>query len=137
MMFIIKQIFDHGAVPQKLPLSLPHCYINHHHLHLHMHSHSASHRSSPLEFFCNNCLPYILQHYLHTFSLVYHSNYSNRSWKSTSPVGNWPIIQGFGLTNTTRKYCLICHVYKPERTHHCSSCSRCVLNMDHHWYKLA
>lgn len=47
--------------------------------------------------------------------------------------GRVPIQWGFGLNNPTRKYCLICHVYKPERTHHCSSCSRCVLNMDHHW----
>ena len=31
-----------------------------------------------------------------------------------------------------KKYCLICHIFKPERTHHCSACNRCVLNMDHH-----
>lgn len=31
-----------------------------------------------------------------------------------------------------RRYCLICHVFKPDRTHHCSVCNRCVLNMDHH-----
>lgn len=27
---------------------------------------------------------------------------------------------------------MICHVFKPDRTHHCSVCNRCVLNMDHH-----
>jgi hypothetical protein len=26
----------------------------------------------------------------------------------------------------------MCNVFKPERCHHCSSCGRCVLNMDHH-----
>jgi len=26
----------------------------------------------------------------------------------------------------------MCHVFKPERCHHCSACGRCVLNMDHH-----
>ncbi|EAS03868.4 DHHC zinc finger protein (macronuclear) [Tetrahymena thermophila SB210] len=31
-----------------------------------------------------------------------------------------------------RRYCLICHIFKPERCHHCSACNRCVLNMDHH-----
>mmetsp|Transcript_27227 Transcript_27227/g.48927 ORF Transcript_27227/g.48927 Transcript_27227/m.48927 type:complete len:335 (-) Transcript_27227:41-1045(-) len=31
-----------------------------------------------------------------------------------------------------RRYCLMCHVFKPERCHHCSACNRCVLNMDHH-----
>lgn len=34
--------------------------------------------------------------------------------------------------NRKRKYCLICHIFKPERCHHCSKCGRCVLGMDHH-----
>lgn len=43
-------------------------------------------------------------------------------------------MQGFTIDNRNKKYCLICHVFKPQRTHHCSACNRCVLNMDHHWY---
>lgn len=31
-----------------------------------------------------------------------------------------------------RRYCLICHIFKPDRCHHCSVCNKCVLNMDHH-----
>jgi palmitoyltransferase len=34
-----------------------------------------------------------------------------------------------------KRYCLMCHVFKPERCHHCSICNRCVLNMDHHCRK--
>ncbi|KAF9906942.1 palmitoyltransferase for Vac8p [Lobosporangium transversale] len=30
------------------------------------------------------------------------------------------------------RYCQKCHFEKPDRTHHCSSCKRCVLKMDHH-----
>lgn len=30
------------------------------------------------------------------------------------------------------RYCRFCHSYKPDRTHHCSACRRCVLRMDHH-----
>ncbi|KRW98504.1 hypothetical protein PPERSA_00101 [Pseudocohnilembus persalinus] len=31
-----------------------------------------------------------------------------------------------------KRYCLVCHNFKPERCHHCQYCSTCVLNMDHH-----
>lgn len=30
------------------------------------------------------------------------------------------------------RFCKKCHVPKPDRTHHCSTCKRCVLKMDHH-----
>lgn len=30
------------------------------------------------------------------------------------------------------RYCNKCRIFKPDRAHHCSSCSRCVLQMDHH-----
>lgn len=34
------------------------------------------------------------------------------------------------------RYCEVCHVDKPPRAHHCSSCDLCVLKMDHHcpWF---
>ena len=30
------------------------------------------------------------------------------------------------------RYCTKCRIFKPDRAHHCSSCKRCVLLMDHH-----
>ncbi|GAA5906308.1 hypothetical protein JCM5296_000311 [Sporobolomyces johnsonii] len=30
------------------------------------------------------------------------------------------------------RFCRKCNVYKPDRAHHCSSCRRCILKMDHH-----
>lgn len=30
------------------------------------------------------------------------------------------------------RYCIHCNVFKPDRTHHCSTCRECVLLMDHH-----
>ncbi len=32
----------------------------------------------------------------------------------------------------TKRYCFKCSLFKPERTHHCQVCGRCVLKMDHH-----
>ncbi|ANB11243.1 Pfa4p [Sugiyamaella lignohabitans] len=30
------------------------------------------------------------------------------------------------------RWCIKCNGYKPERTHHCRQCKKCVLKMDHH-----
>ncbi|RZC37618.1 zf-DHHC domain containing protein [Asbolus verrucosus] len=30
------------------------------------------------------------------------------------------------------RYCKECQLIKPDRTHHCSTCKRCILKMDHH-----
>ncbi|CAD8105753.1 unnamed protein product [Paramecium sonneborni] len=36
------------------------------------------------------------------------------------------------LDQSTLKYCDKCCLPKPQRTHHCSICNKCVLKMDHH-----
>ncbi|KIW21029.1 hypothetical protein PV08_01608 [Exophiala spinifera] len=42
-------------------------------------------------------------------------------------------IQTITVSSTgAARYCKKCHVPKPDRTHHCSTCKRCVLKMDHH-----
>eukprot|EP00357_Protocruzia_adherens_P028657 CAMPEP_0114993190 /NCGR_PEP_ID=MMETSP0216-20121206/12384_1 /TAXON_ID=223996 /ORGANISM="Protocruzia adherens, Strain Boccale" /LENGTH=362 /DNA_ID=CAMNT_0002356789 /DNA_START=247 /DNA_END=1335 /DNA_ORIENTATION=- len=49
--------------------------------------------------------------------------------------GQVPPFWGFHMGDSQEKrkrYCLMCHVFKPDRCHHCSICNRCVLNMDHH-----
>ncbi|KAI9104734.1 DHHC palmitoyltransferase-domain-containing protein [Phlyctochytrium arcticum] len=38
---------------------------------------------------------------------------------------------GTALINVP-SFCTICNSFKPERTHHCRRCGRCVLRMDHH-----
>mmetsp|Transcript_31946 Transcript_31946/g.55041 ORF Transcript_31946/g.55041 Transcript_31946/m.55041 type:complete len:317 (+) Transcript_31946:22-972(+) len=53
----------------------------------------------------------------------------------TSSPGSVPRYWGFYSGDTEQKkkrYCLMCHVFKPDRTHHCSVCNVCVLQMDHH-----
>lgn len=32
-----------------------------------------------------------------------------------------------------RRYCQICHCFKPDRTHHCSMCRKCILGMSNHF----
>lgn len=54
---------------------------------------------------------------------------------SFSEPGIVPPYWGFQMGDSESKkkrYCLMCHVFKPDRCHHCSICNRCVLNMDHH-----
>lgn len=48
--------------------------------------------------------------------------------------GRVPVHWGFfvGEEVRRRRYCRVCDLWKPDRTHHCSQCGRCVLNMDHH-----
>jgi len=41
-----------------------------------------------------------------------------------------PIVT-FAVNKSTR-FCEPCHMIKPDRSHHCSMCQRCVLKMDHH-----
>ena len=52
----------------------------------------------------------------------------------TNP-GTTPVYWGFHIGDEDfkkKRYCLLCQVFKPERTHHCSVCNICILNMDHH-----
>ncbi|KAI2622125.1 palmitoyltransferase PFA3 [Hypomontagnella submonticulosa] len=35
-------------------------------------------------------------------------------------------------SNGEMRFCKKCHARKPDRAHHCSTCRRCVLKMDHH-----
>ncbi|SCU82714.1 LAMI_0C00584g1_1 [Lachancea mirantina] len=39
-------------------------------------------------------------------------------------------------TNGRFRFCRACAVWKPDRCHHCSSCNKCILKMDHHcpWF---
>lgn len=36
------------------------------------------------------------------------------------------------LLRESERYCQICRLIKPRRTHHCRKCGRCVLKFDHH-----
>lgn len=66
------------------------------------------------------------------FALMYSWCYIKT--QMTDP-GQIPIYWGFkvGSSSDTRKrYCVICNLFKPDWTHHCSACNMCVLNMDHH-----
>jgi len=72
------------------------------------------------------------------FLLFYHVFFGNLiaafyQCVATDP-GLVPPNWGFYMGDETkrRRYCKMCNVWKPDRTHHCSICNRCILNMDHH-----
>ncbi|KAL2222051.1 DHHC zinc finger membrane protein [Thermoascus aurantiacus ATCC 26904] len=49
------------------------------------------------------------------------------------PTTEVPEYTSFTVSSTGgARYCKKCQCPKPDRTHHCSSCKRCVLKMDHH-----
>ena len=54
---------------------------------------------------------------------------------NTNP-GDIPLYWGFYIGDEDfkrKRYCLICNAFKPERSHHCSVCNKCVLNMDNYY----
>ncbi|KAK1938725.1 Palmitoyltransferase PFA3, related [Babesia divergens] len=50
-----------------------------------------------------------------------------REQSSNTDPGAVPTNWGFYMGDDTkrRRYCKVCNVWKPDRTHHCSSCNRC------------
>lgn len=79
-------------------------------------------------------------HHLGGFSIfTFHLFFFMLLWSffhsSFSEPGQVPPYWGFYMgdsENKRKRYCLLCHVFKPDRCHHCSICNRCILNMDHH-----
>ncbi|KAL0083332.1 DHHC palmitoyltransferase-domain-containing protein [Phycomyces blakesleeanus] len=64
------------------------------------------------------------------------SNHDSQQESDTSAIT--PVSWGGETANVPEsilggpKWCEICQVWKPDRTHHCRVCDRCVLKMDHH-----
>src|SRR5271170_2726302 len=49
------------------------------------------------------------------------------------PSNNPAMQSNLTVKNDGRaRYCQKCNYMKPDRTHHCSICKRCILKMDHH-----
>jgi len=71
--------------------------------------------------------------------IIFNISYFMFTWSFIITVltepGQVPLYWSFYLKanqSKKRRYCLICHIFKPMRCHHCSTCQKCVLNMDHH-----
>ncbi|KAL1961099.1 hypothetical protein VTO42DRAFT_3044 [Malbranchea cinnamomea] len=58
---------------------------------------------------------------------------NNRHEYSHLPTTETPQFPTLTVSSTGgARYCKKCQFPKPDRTHHCSTCKRCVLKMDHH-----
>ena len=65
-----------------------------------------------------------------TSSFVTRSGYSHLPTHEPTPN---PDLPSFTVKSTGgSRFCKKCQARKPDRAHHCSSCRRCVLKMDHH-----
>ncbi|KAF2102696.1 zf-DHHC-domain-containing protein [Rhizodiscina lignyota] len=51
---------------------------------------------------------------------------------ATEESGNHPYTSFTVKSTGDIRFCKKCECKKPDRTHHCSTCKRCVLKMDHH-----
>lgn len=52
---------------------------------------------------------------------------------SALPVTEYPEFTSYTVSSSGgSRYCKKCQCPKPDRAHHCSTCKRCVLKMDHH-----
>ncbi|KAL4975590.1 Palmitoyltransferase pfa3 [Aspergillus desertorum] len=52
---------------------------------------------------------------------------------SALPITELPEYTSYTVNSTGgSRFCKKCQCPKPDRTHHCSTCKRCVLKMDHH-----
>jgi palmitoyltransferase len=58
---------------------------------------------------------------------------TNDNGYSTLPTHAAPSTTSFTVkSNGELRFCKKCQARKPDRAHHCSTCRRCVLKMDHH-----
>ncbi|KAK3378360.1 Palmitoyltransferase PFA3 [Podospora didyma] len=58
---------------------------------------------------------------------------TNNNGYSTLPTQAPPQATSFTVkSNGELRFCKKCQARKPDRAHHCSTCGRCVLKMDHH-----
>ncbi|KAL3467791.1 zf-DHHC-domain-containing protein [Aspergillus heterothallicus] len=65
--------------------------------------------------------------------LVNRSRANNRHQYSALPITELPEYTSYTVNSTGgSRFCKKCQCPKPDRTHHCSTCKRCVLKMDHH-----
>ncbi|GJD09194.1 Phosphoribosylaminoimidazole-succinocarboxamide synthase [Galdieria sulphuraria] len=54
-------------------------------------------------------------------------------WVQTEETGDMQSVLTWEFKrNGAPRFCRYCATYKPDRTHHCRSCKRCILKMDHH-----
>ncbi|CEG83263.1 Putative Palmitoyltransferase [Rhizopus microsporus] len=70
--------------------------------------------------------------YYYSPSLFDNKTLTSRHMNNSENVNDKTPLLSISKRDGQRRYCHICECFKPDRSHHCRECNKCILKMDHH-----
>ncbi|CAO3666692.1 unnamed protein product [Rhizopus microsporus] len=70
--------------------------------------------------------------YYYSPNLFDNKTLTSRHMNNSENVNDKSPLLSISKRDGQRRYCHICECFKPDRSHHCRECNKCILKMDHH-----